>query len=62
MEISLLSVDVGFDIRDIGSAVVIDKSVTGVVFKDTDGLTQTFSGSYDEIVRILSENGYKVVR
>ena len=62
MKISILPIDVGFDLRALGIPVflAIHDDVEGIIFKDKHGETQEVCGSFDEMRLVLESNGFKV--
>ena len=62
MEISIRSIDVGFDIRNIGQAVVLMPTVTKVLYETIgDGKPMVAEGNYDSIVKELAAVGYDLI-
>jgi len=61
MELSLLPIDVGFDLKELSIPVRISNKVTGVFYLDSDNNKIEFSGSTEEIRKKLEESGYELV-
>ena len=61
MELSLLPIDVGFDLKELSIPVRISNKITGVFYLDSDNNKTEFFGSSEEIRKKLEESGYKVV-
>jgi len=58
--ISLLPIDVGFDIRALRMPVIINANTDSVIFKNKRNKTVNFNGSCDEIKKELKSEGFIV--
>jgi hypothetical protein len=58
--VSLLPLDVGFDLKVLGMAVTLPDAVGEVSYLDEDGNEAVASGSNAEIARQLILAGYKI--
>ena len=58
--ISVLPLDVGFDIRKLGVAVRLPSDCDGVTYLTKAGNIRTVHGDANKITRTLQVNGYKV--
>jgi hypothetical protein len=61
MKISLLPIDVGFDLRTLGMVVHIG-GATEVLYEDNNGKQQTATGTIEQIATELKSAGFKVKR
>ena len=61
MKISLLPIDVGFDIRALGTQVDLADTVKSVTIKHKQGQTVEITGSVDEIRQQLHHHGFETV-
>ncbi len=59
--VSLLPIDVGFDVRATGHTVAVDDDVRSVEYEDLDGNPQTVSGSTSRIRGTLTDAGYLLI-
>ena len=49
MEISLLPIDVGVDLKELSIPVLVSNKITGVFYLDSDNNKTQFFGSSEEI-------------
>lgn len=60
MKITLMPIDVGFDVRTLQIPVDINPDTDSVVFLDKNNEKRTISGDIDVIYRELIRNGFKL--
>jgi hypothetical protein len=60
MKITLMPIDVGFDVRALQIPVDINPDTDSVVFLDKNNVKRTISGDIDVIYRELIRNGFKL--
>jgi len=61
MRVTLLPLDVGFDLRVHGMEVHLPANVEEVDYLDREGTEQTASGSISRICQELRDHGYNVL-
>ena len=60
MRVTLLPLDVGFDLRITRTLVHLPSNVTEVYYLDREGMQCTAAGPIEEIVKELESFGYNV--